>query len=130
MTLLILERVLSGGRKAWLVPALLLDVFCAAILAFLSLFFGLAGTLDALTWTELLAVFLGQGVGGPVPPLGAYFWVMHSAFLPTSFILLLILVWFLAKTALQLFSRLVLFSSLHRNPLEIAWTLFAAGLHS
>lgn len=73
----------AARRKGSALPMyLLLATVVAAAFAAGSLFFGLAGSADALTIRQVLWVLVGRTPDGSDLELGPLFWAMHTTFIP------------------------------------------------
>ncbi len=115
-----------GDRGLLRIPtAVAMDIGIAASLAVASLHFGLAWTERALSTRGLLNVLIGRSSDGSAWQLGPYFWVMHTAFLPTITYLGLVLVCWLGKTILIPARWFFGISQGHENPLKLTSALCA-----
>ncbi|UTW61834.1 hypothetical protein KFE98_17745 [bacterium SCSIO 12741] len=88
-------------RKVLLPLFILLDLFIATILAIFSLFFGLLYTEESLTILEVFNVLIAKSPEGKLLHFGVYFWVMHTAFIPTLFFLSVIMTGWICKIVLE-----------------------------
>lgn len=77
--------------------AIFLDVIIAAVLACASLWFGLVGTVHALTVRETINVLFAQAPDGAHLDFGPFFWAMHTTFIPTLLYFSLILLCWVGK---------------------------------
>ncbi len=115
-----------GGRGVLRLPAaVFVDIGIAVVLALGSLHLGLAGTEKALSTRELLNVLFARSPDGSGWQLGPYFWVMHTAFLPTVGYLGLIMVCWLGKVVLIPVHWFFGVGHEHKNPLTLTGWLFA-----
>lgn len=96
-TILILRNAVGEKPRFPIPVAIVMDIVVAAGLACASLYFGLVRTESALLVTQVGCVLIGQSPDGNCVHLGAYFWVMHTTFLPTLAFLTVILVCWTGK---------------------------------
>lgn len=71
------------GNIVALPLAIATDLTLAVTCAVLSLWLGLIGTTQELSFHEVLMVLIAQDPSGQRLELGPYFWTMHSTFIPT-----------------------------------------------
>ncbi|WP_323762451.1 hypothetical protein [Maricaulis sp.] len=83
--------------------AIVVDIGIAAGLAFLSLYIGLFGSEFQVSAVEALRVLVGQAPNGEGLEFGPYFWVMHTAFIPTAMYLLGLVLLILMKLIATVF---------------------------
>jgi hypothetical protein len=99
-TIIVLQwAVAPGGFRTTLrIPAaIVLDIGLAALWACCSLLLGLILTPDALSISEVVSILIGLDPGGKNREFGPYFWVMHTAFIPTATYLSFIMVSYFLK---------------------------------
>lgn len=84
-------------RKYPILVAIALDFVVAALLACLSLYFGLLGSDNALSITETVNVLIARAPSGTTYELGPYFWAMHTTFIPTALYLVIIMLAYIGK---------------------------------
>jgi len=70
--------------------AIAIDIILASLFACFSLYFGLIFSDKSLSIVETLNILIAKSPGGHTFEYGPYFWVMHTAFIPT-FLYLLVL---------------------------------------
>jgi len=99
--------------------AIILDICLAAIFAFLSLYFGLVGSSDALTVSEVFNALIARSMDGTRFEIGPFFWVMHTTFIPTLIYLFLILAAWVAKGFVLPVSRYLKTAGINDNPLQL-----------
>ena len=87
LTLLITFSLLKWAikKKTFLrIPLIIIiDIAIAALLACLSLYFGLLETEQQLTFQQTIFILFARNPENTAYELGAYFWAMHTTFLPT-----------------------------------------------
>ncbi|WP_417486540.1 hypothetical protein [Maricaulis sp.] len=83
--------------------AIIVDIGIAAGLAFLSLYVGLFGSEFQVSAAEAFRVLIGLAPNGEGAEFGPYFWVMHTAFIPTLMYLLGLVLLILMKLIATLF---------------------------
>ncbi len=96
-TLTILAACVEPKKILPIPTAITVDLLVAAMLACASLYFGLAGTENALTGRQVLRVFVALSPIENHHELGPYFWAMHTTFLPTAFYLCVLFLCWLGK---------------------------------
>ena len=124
-TFALLDRAARSSKILALPIVIGASIVMAAIFAFCSLYFGLAGGPHALTPVEVMNVMIGKAPDGVGWQLGPSFWAMHTTFLPTIvFLLCLLVAWggkALALLANWFFGR----GKEHDNPYELTAALLA-----
>ncbi|WP_289054192.1 hypothetical protein [Carboxylicivirga marina] len=95
VTLNILKRVISG--KIRLFYAICLDLILSALFACSSLYLGLVGSSNAVSIKETAFILLGKDKFGSDFYFDAYFWVMHTSFIPTILFLSFVFFTLIAK---------------------------------
>jgi len=103
-TFFLVEKLMRGLLFLRTIVVILLDTFLSAIYACLSLYCGLYNTDYALNFEQSLNVLLAIHPDGTKYFFGPYFWVMHTAFIPTSLFLFLILTILFAKSTYSFFN--------------------------
>lgn len=89
------------------VLAILIDLALAAILAVLSLYFGLLASDLQINFGEAFNILVGLSPDGTQVQFGPYFWVMHTAFIPTAAYLIALVILMLMKMIAFIFLRLL-----------------------
>jgi hypothetical protein len=87
--------------------AIVVDLIIAAVLAIFSLYIGLFGTELELGFVETLNVLRGLSPAGTGLEFGPFFWVMHTAFIPTAIYLCLLVLMIFMKIIAVLFIDLL-----------------------
>jgi succinate dehydrogenase hydrophobic anchor subunit len=101
-TFLVVRWAVAPGKLLGRIPlAILLCLGISAILSCLALYFGLLGTAQALSPGAVLNVLFGRAPDGQVREYGPYFWIMRTTFLPIALYLLVLLIFWLIKVALD-----------------------------
>lgn len=71
--------------------AIFFDVLIATACSFMSIIFGFLGTGEELRLPELLDLFIGGFDGSYFSNIGPLFWIMHTTFIPSIFLWLLLM---------------------------------------
>lgn len=125
-TLRVLQLSIPPSKKLSIPVAVTLDAVIAACFACASLWLGLAGSDHALGFSGIVRVLFARHPQCEAWNLGAFFWVMHTAFLPTFLYLSLIISCWLAKTLVRAAAALLRRGSqAETNPLALSAALFA-----
>ncbi len=128
LTFRLVRWAVAPGGLLWRVPlAVLLNLGVAAMLAGVSLYAGVLGTPQELSPAAVVNVLRGLAPGGDALQFGPYFWVMHTTFLPIAGYLLTLLVFWLAKIALDPAEWVVRQAALRDTPLN--YLVAAAGIY-
>jgi hypothetical protein len=126
-TLILTFRLLSWtakGRSLLRLPfALVFGLAAAALLACMSLYLGLVGTNNQLSWDLVFQTFTGRVVGASA--FGPYFWVMHTTSIPIIVILLFIGFCWTAKVTLAIARAFFWKSREIKSPLSLTIALCA-----
>lgn len=100
LTIIILNWAIAvdGWLKIFTITAAIaVDISIAAGLAIGSLYLGLIGGEHSLTLQECMNVLVGLHYTGEGRDFGPFFWVMHTAFLPTLLYIVAMLIVIIAK---------------------------------
>lgn len=94
VTVGILGLVVREKGRVPVPVVVILDIGVAAVLACASLYLGLVFSENALSMVEVFRVLIGKSPEGGGFEVGPYFWVMHTAFLPTlAFLSIVLFLW-------------------------------------
>jgi hypothetical protein len=127
-TFLVVRWAVERSKLVGRIPlAILFDLGIAATLSCLALYVGLWGTAQALPPRAIVRVLLGFAPDGHAHEFGSYFWTMHMTFLPIALYLLVLLVAWLIKVALDPAAWLVRQAALRETPLK--YLAAAAGIY-
>ena len=126
VTFIIFQRAISSPGSWRIFRAVWIDLFLAVVFAMSSLYFGLLGSPQSLTIAQVSRVLIGLSPFTPGVELGPFFWVMHTAFLPTAVYLFVILVALGIKSLITLLEFLFSHLKLNYNPLNRAKALCLA----
>jgi hypothetical protein len=127
-TFLVVRWAVARRKLVGRIPlAILLDLGIAATLSCLALYVGLWGTPQALPPRAIFHVLLGYAPDGHAHEFGPYFWMMHTTFLPIVLYLLVLLVAWLIKVALDPAAWLVRHAAMRETPLK--YLAAAAGIY-
>lgn len=109
ITIKILSLAVGSSRKLSIPIAIFFDIILAGLFACTSLWIGLVGTKEMLSFQGILFVLIGKSSNGAQFAFGPYFWAMHSVFIPSLIYLLIILLCWMGKIFVlpiaKLFSR-------------------------
>jgi hypothetical protein len=126
-TFLVVRWAVAPGKLLGRVPlAILLCLGVSAVLSCLALYSGLWGTPQALSPGAVVNVLFGRSPDGQGREYGPYFWVMRTSFLPIALYLLVLLVFWLVKVALDPAAWIVRQATPRERPL--AYLVAAAGM--
>jgi hypothetical protein len=127
-TFLVVRWAVARSKLVGRIPlAILFDLGIAATLSCLALYVGLFGTAQALAPGAVFHVLLGFAPDGRAHEFGPYFWTMHTTFLPIALYLLVLLIAWLIKVALDPAAWLVRQAAMRETPLR--YLAAAAGIY-
>lgn len=99
-----------------------IDLVLAATFSFVAMYLGLYGTPDVMTFAELSSLFIGGFNGKEFTDLGPMFWIMHTTFIPTLVLWLVLLVLmlgaFVISPSVNYFARLLGHEPININDAE------------
>lgn len=99
----IIKKALQSKSALAIPVAIVLDLLLAFLFALGSLYFGLLPTAQSLTISEVFLVFFGGGtLDCPTCSRDAYFFLMHTTFVPTLVYMSFIVFFWLGKLTLKL----------------------------
>jgi len=128
-TFLAVRWAVAPGKLLGRVPlAILFCLGISAVLSGLALYFGLLGTAQALSPGAVLNVLFGRSPDGQMREYGPYFWIMRTSFLPIALYLLVLLVFWLVKVALDPAAWIVRHAT--RRDLPLTYLAAAAGIYA
>ncbi len=117
-------------QKLKLYPLFLVcDLVSSAFFAVMSLYFSLLGTVHQLGMVDCARILLGYLPDKDVVSFTPQFWIMHTAFIPTSIYLgILFLIW-TSNLFIEAFARFVEINTVaDRNPLKVTAAFLGAGV--
>jgi hypothetical protein len=124
-TIAILYWGVARNRLFRIPVAILLDLVVSVVTACCSLYVGLVFTDNALSVAQTLHVLIGRSPDGLRIDLSPYFWVMHTAFIPTLLYCVTILMCWLAKAFLLPVRWFFGKGQELKNPLKLTAGIFA-----
>jgi hypothetical protein len=122
-TILLLKWAIKKSTIYRIPLAILFDIIFSAIWACFSLFFGLLGKENALSFNEVLNVLVAKSPNGIEIELGPYFWMMHTTFLPTLIYCFFILTSWICKAILIPIKYFFGIGQETKNPLKLTMTI-------
>ena len=123
ITLSLLEWSVKKNPLFRIPVALVLDIFLAGLLACFSLYFALLHTNNAINFRQALRVLFAVSPVSNSIEFGAYFWAMHTTFIPTIIYSLLIICSWVAKIILCFFEWFFGAGKTNKNPLKLTAAL-------
>ncbi len=118
-TFVLLQWAVQGKLFIKVPLAIILDIIFSAFYACFSLYFGLLGGEKSLTLTEIFNILLAKSVDGERIELSAYFWVMHTTFLPTLIYCFIILISWICKLILIPIQYFLGLGQENKNPMKL-----------
>ncbi len=125
-TIRLLEKVLESRKCGHyrVAFAVISDSALAFILAFCSLYFGLAFTRQYLDPKEVFYILTWRSARADIPAFGPHFWLMQTTFLPTFVYLAFILFCWTAKSCILPLRWLCRILSMKEDPLKTTGLFF------
>lgn len=124
LTVYVLNWSLKQNSLIRIPIAITADLVASCLFAVLSLFLGLLGTSNELELDQILNILRGRNIQNTSYSFSGYFLVMHTAFLPTLFLLIILMVCWLIRIIVLPFEWFFGKGKANTNPLGLTSTLF------
>ncbi|GMW02162.1 MAG: hypothetical protein AMXMBFR84_32980 [Candidatus Hydrogenedentota bacterium] len=89
-----------SGRRLWVPLVFLAEIVLASVFACLSVFVGLYGTTQQLSFRQVAHILLARSADGGSFELSPYFWSMHTTFIPVVLLFLIVCVAWIGRMGL------------------------------